>query len=731
MQDDSGPPLSEAPQRVFEREILAELDAVLETRQFANADRLSTFLRFIVEQSLAGDRGSLKESVIGTRIYGRPIGYDPKSEPIVRTEARRLRIKLEESYSERQSRPAVRIVIPKGGYVAVFEPGESLAVAAAPGEPQAGAVAPTFPRARVRAVAGPRWRVWILLAAALGFAVLSGFLWFKRPKHTLAELVSTTVTSYEGYQVSPAPSPDGSEVAFSWSGEGGQNADIYVTMAAGGPPRRLTTDPAFDDCPGWAPDGSKISFIRGDHSLMVMNPLGGGEREIGTASFFTLWTPDSKQILHSDMLPSEGQFAIFLTDPETGAKRQLTFPPRGWTGDTYAALSPDGRQLAYTRYHSDNADIHITQMRNGVDRQVTHDGSLMRGLTWMPNGHGIVYAARRNGQLRLWKLDFSESGTPEPMPQSAEDVLSPRFAPHTSGPPRLFYVQRLRDTNIWRVETGGNAAPKRLIASTRLDSSPQISPDGRHIVFVSDRSGWDEIWLAESGGSNPIQLTRLRADEAGSPRWSADGRRILFDVHSKRGIAVFVLDLADHISRQWTDWGTAGRASWSRDGRWIYFAQQDIAKPNRPWQVCKISTGADRTVQFVTRDGGFEAYESMDGKTLFYTRGNELRRMPISGGSSSLFIDRPVSHGWWGVARDGVYFVDLYPGDPSRRIVSPGAKPVYRVNPFSGALTQVTSISGNVVWDTPDFCVSPDGKTLLYSLLEVSSAQIRMIEGFE
>ena len=66
---------------------------------FVRNERLSQFLRFVVEQHLLGhDRGTVKESVIGTEVFGRKPGYNPKRDPIVRTEARRLRERLSEYY---------------------------------------------------------------------------------------------------------------------------------------------------------------------------------------------------------------------------------------------------------------------------------------------------------------------------------------------------------------------------------------------------------------------------------------------------------------------------------------------------------------------------------------------------------------------------------------------------------------------------------------------------------
>jgi TolB-like protein/tetratricopeptide (TPR) repeat protein len=99
-----------------------ELERVLASRGFARNERLSRFLRLVVERHLEGRDGDLKESVIGIEEFGRQPGYDPKQDSTVRSEAARLRARLAEYYAGDGGRDAVIIELPKGGYIPAFRP---------------------------------------------------------------------------------------------------------------------------------------------------------------------------------------------------------------------------------------------------------------------------------------------------------------------------------------------------------------------------------------------------------------------------------------------------------------------------------------------------------------------------------------------------------------------------------------------------------------------------------
>jgi hypothetical protein len=112
--------------------VRAHLARIVESSEFAKADRLCRFLRFTVEARLNGQADQIKEYVLGREVFDRNGGYDPRLDPIVRVEARRLRIRLEEYYRATGQADTVRIEFPKGSYVPIIRPREEAAGQIAP-----------------------------------------------------------------------------------------------------------------------------------------------------------------------------------------------------------------------------------------------------------------------------------------------------------------------------------------------------------------------------------------------------------------------------------------------------------------------------------------------------------------------------------------------------------------------------------------------------------------------
>jgi serine/threonine-protein kinase len=107
---------SPSPEQVF-----SQLERMLASRVFSRSARLCRFLRFSVESALSGTADQIKEQLIGVEVFDRKAGYDPRIDPIVRVEARRLRAKLKAYYASAGRGDGVVISFPKGSDVPVIK----------------------------------------------------------------------------------------------------------------------------------------------------------------------------------------------------------------------------------------------------------------------------------------------------------------------------------------------------------------------------------------------------------------------------------------------------------------------------------------------------------------------------------------------------------------------------------------------------------------------------------
>ena len=174
-------------------------------------------------------------------------------------------------------------------------------------------------------------------------------------------------------------------------------------------------------------------------------------------------------------------------------------------------------------------------------------------------------------------------------------------------------MTRTSGDSICRQRSNGRpSALTRLISSSRREDTPNFSPDGKRIVFSSNRSGHWEIWVCDSDGQNSVQLTSFGGSYVtGTPRWSPDGKTIVFDSVTRGKPDIFVINAESRVQRNLTANSYLDAVpSWSRDGRWIYFSSDRGGDGGL--QVWKMPVEVGQPIQ-VTKKGGLEAFESFDG----------------------------------------------------------------------------------------------------------------------
>jgi Tol biopolymer transport system component/DNA-binding winged helix-turn-helix (wHTH) protein len=588
-----------------------------------------------------------------------------------------------------------------------------------------------------------RVRLWMLVLASLVIAVAAILPFVRRqavPAPKQPRLVP--LTTYTGREYEPALAPDGNRVAFAWSGPDvsiGRTASIYIKQIGEEQALRLTSVPgAIDFGPDWSPDGAYIVFGRMpaptaapgtvEEGIYMVPAMGGAERRVhrtnwtlgGIVDSRVVWATDGRTIAFSDRPVGQSYYAVFVLDVATLSARQITFPPESSYGDIQVAFSPDARTLAFLRYSKDGTDVYVIPAAAGSERRLTLDNRDLAGqrrvvgLTYTSDGHDIIL-----GGDGLWRIHATGKA------KRAEPVRGlglTAFNPYIRGN-RLAYAVPTWDSNVYLLPLKGETdagEPTKLIASTFPDQDAQLSPDGRHVVFVSGRTGAAEIWKANSDGSNPMQLTFL-CEICGYARWTPDGREIVFNAGPHGNSDLFVISAEGGPLRQiTTDSGNEAAPNYSRDGRWLYFASD---RGGGSWNIWKMPAQGGPASQ-VTRNGGFFASESPDGQYLYYSKLDApgLWRLPLSGGSEEKVIDFPAPgfFGYWTLGANGIYYVDE--AAPRARI---------RFRNFRTRRDSVVKLMSNPAWiGSSGMSLSSDGTAMVFGQLDQFTSDLMLVEDF-
>jgi Tol biopolymer transport system component len=257
-----------------------------------------------------------------------------------------------------------------------------------------------------------------------------------------------------------------------------------------------------------------------------------------------------------------------------------------------------------------------------------------------------------------------------------------------------------------------------VIESTAVDREPALSPDGRRLLFTSDRSGSREVYVADSDGSNQVALTAIGPTYNGSPHWSPDGRTVAFDRYENGYSVIYTVPSEGGAPRRMTDepFGDT-RPRYSRDGNWIYFASTRSG-PNEIWKI-PSKGGAPRQV---THNSATEAFESPDGRVLYYANSQGIWALPLAGGEASLIV--PEARSSWTVAGNSIYY--LIPSDLSR----PGAVWVFRGD--SGRKFEYVRFPAELMIRPrgPGITVAPDERTVMYSLDVRTESDLMLVDNF-
>lgn len=626
-----------------------------------------------MKQSREGARENLKESVIGVKVFDREPCYDPKSDPIVRVHARRLRQKLDAFYDHAGS-VQVTLRIPKGGYVVQFEqPPGDVAATRERGE-QTHARASLIVPAKVPR----RWRIsgGVAVVALLVCVCVGEWLW-QSDRVASANGGVQPLISLPGAAQDVRWSPDGKTMAFTWDDGGSRSSHVYVVRDGESVPASVTgsTEPEYR--PVWSPDGKSIAFLRKkaahDYALLIVNTADGTERRIRDVLVYSPalfapaldWSPDGQWLITSEQ-PSEAAEPVhlLLVSAHSSKSWVITDPPDGSTGDLEARFSPDSRQIIFRR--GGNGDIYLLGL-NGTTAlppvALTTQNPGVRGLAFSPDGESVYFGSRQgSGQFGIWRMSLLDRSMARITPADME-AIGPAVDKHGQV---VAFTQPDVDVNLWLYNAKDVRSPRLLVPSTRAEYSPSFSPDGQWLAFISDRSGTPEIWVAGVGGAQPRQLTNLGSDGLPmGPSWSPDGKRIVFFCRTRGLNFAYEVEVKSGDTRALTRGDAyALYPQYSADGSQLYYVS-NAGSRYRIWMqpvhnaVAAEPVSAD-TVRYFRM--------SKDGRYLYFLRGHpeQLIRMDLATREERAvwtLKQSPAAFDGWDVAGQKLFLLGKTPTD--------------------------------------------------------------------
>jgi Tol biopolymer transport system component len=587
--------------------ILAQLGKILGSGLFKNAARSRALLKFVVERAVNNQADHLKEYTLGAEALGRGDAFDPRTDPIVRAEASRLRSRLERYYAAEGRADPVVIVVPKGSYVPQFlnRSIEAEGVTASGADP-----APTHARRFNRLAAGA---LAVACAGGIGIWVSQRFA---RPRESSliqfdvelktrgaigSEVGTDVILSPDGTRLvyvslgldgvthlntrrldqsqttelpgtegarGPFLSPDGGWVGFEASGK------LKKTPVEGGSPVVLCDSTNLVGA-SWGEDGNIIAALGGNALARI--PASGGPPAVilnlAGESAMPAWPqvlPGTKLILFTAIgFPGPNHGSIEALSLATGKRSVLV---RGGT---------------YGRYLSNG---YLTYVNQGTLFAVPFDLDRMAARnTATPVLDGVSYSFT----FGFAQVDFSRTGTLVYRKNNGGQLIAEWI--DSAGKAEPFFTKPGR--YVW----------------------PRLSPDGNRLGLSVVEGGTRGVWIYEG---QPDRITKLTSAEEGYLQiWSPDGRYLVLG--GTRGLTWRRPDGTGKAEPLIVSGNTQAPCSFSPDGKRLAYHELNSSTGFDLWTVPIRVTGsgpAAGTPELFLGTPAYETYPtfSPDGRWMAY-----------------------------------------------------------------------------------------------------------------
>jgi len=285
---------------------------------------------------------------------------------------------------------------------------------------------------------------------------------YRELMHRLGNEIIRTLTGYEGMFLS--------KLVF--VGKKNGQKEIYLSDYDGYGLKQLTSDHSLSLLPQWSPKGDTIVFT----SYRQGSPM------------------------------------VYLRDMKSGKEKRISSRKGLNIGATF---SPDGKRLAITLSHKDNPDIYLVDPEGKIIEQVTDHWGIDVSPTFSPDGKQIAYVSNRSGTPQIYVKNLQDG---KEFRLSYEGKYN--TSPHWSSRNRIAFSGMIDGRfEIFSIEADGSDL-RQLTGNSHNNEDPCWSPDGRYIVFSSNREGGYHLYLMNANGQNQRRITFIKDMEETSPSWS-------------------------------------------------------------------------------------------------------------------------------------------------------------------------------------------------------------------
>ncbi|HEY6991435.1 MAG TPA: hypothetical protein VH369_23770 [Bryobacteraceae bacterium] len=538
--------------------VRSQLDRILASRVFLDAERASRFLSFVTERALQGRASEIKESVIAIEAFGRNSSFDPKYDPVVRVEARRLRDRLSAYYATEGVADGILIHLPKGGYVPEFAE-----------RPQA------EQQFRIKWVSIARLAGWVLFAVSTAALAL---FYSRKPDRTGTLRLSILPPQGAAFE-SFAISPDGRKLAFTADFNGKLMLWVRQLDSLDAKPLPGTEDASY---PFWSPDSRSIGFYT-IFKLKTIDISGGPARSIANTVVGRggAWSPTGQIVF------CPRPIGILYQVPAAGGMPK----PATALDATRAEIShgmpqflPDGRHFLFVAGSSraGESSVRLGSLDSPASKVLLDTDTTSVAYAPVLAGHPSSFLFVHNSALMAQPFDLRRlevKGEPTILVpevrrrrwrQISFSVSSNGVLVYLAG---SVYNQQLAwfDRNGKLLESVG---PRNDYVALSL------SPDEKHVAVWNDddpATALPTIWLTDL--SRDGSVSRFTDPAAGEPEflptWSPSGVELLFSRGDERRMRLLVQPLSSGPAKTVLDTdGPKFPTDWSSDGRFIAFGSQ-------------------------------------------------------------------------------------------------------------------------------------------------------------